>query len=247
MPTTALLIHAGIADHTMWEPQRALLDAAGLRVVAPDLRGFGDAPLEPGPYSHVRDVEALLGDPAIIVGASLGGRVALELALHRPDLVEALVLVAPGLPGWTWSEQTESLWSAEDAAYEAGDFESAAEVCLEQWIDGPRRETGEVDPSLRHTVRQMVLRSYSQQASAGDAAEEKQILDPPIEDRLGEIACRTLVVSGDEDRDEMIAIAKHLATTIPDARLATIAGASHLPSLERPDLFNPLLLDYLRS
>ena len=54
---------------------------AGYRVLAPDLRGFGQQPLEPAPFSYVRDVEALLDGPTAVVGNSLGGRVALELAV----------------------------------------------------------------------------------------------------------------------------------------------------------------------
>ena len=79
-----LLLHAGIADSRMWQPQIEALEAAGYRVIAPDLRGFGERRLEPAPFSNVRDAEAALDGPAAVVGASLGGRVALELAVHRP-------------------------------------------------------------------------------------------------------------------------------------------------------------------
>ena len=93
-----LLLHAGIADSRMWEPQRIALEAAGRRVLAPDLRGFGSRPLETGPFSYVDDVTSLLSGPTDVVGCSLGGRIALELALGRPELVARLVLFAPGLP-----------------------------------------------------------------------------------------------------------------------------------------------------
>src|SRR6478736_1890123 len=107
---TVLLLHAGIADKRMWQPQVEVLREAGYRVIAPDLRGFGEHRLEPGPFSHVADVEALLDGPTAVVGCSLGGRVTLELALHRPDLVERLVVIAPGLPGWSWSQATRAGW-----------------------------------------------------------------------------------------------------------------------------------------
>ena len=102
--STVLLLHAGFADSRMWRPQVDVLGAAGYRVIASDLRGFGDRRLQPVPFSHARDAEALLDGPAAVVGCSLGGRVALELAVHRPDLVQRLVVIAPGLPGWDWSE-----------------------------------------------------------------------------------------------------------------------------------------------
>src|SRR5882724_11701072 len=132
--STVLLLHAGIADSRMWEPQIEVLGAAGYRVLAPDLRGFGQRVLEPAPFSHVRDVEALLDGPTVVVGSSLGGRVALELAVLRPELVERLVVIAPGLPGWEWSDETRAGWAEEEAAFERGDVEAAAEASFRLWV-----------------------------------------------------------------------------------------------------------------
>ena len=89
-----LLLHAGIADRRMWAPQVEALEAAGHRVVAPDLPGFGDAALEPPTIDYVAFAAELLDDPAAVVGCSFGGRVALELAGSQPELVRKLVLVA---------------------------------------------------------------------------------------------------------------------------------------------------------
>ena len=239
--STVLLLHAGIADSRMWQPQVEALEAAGHRVIARDLRGFGDRRLEPAVFSNVRDAEAVLGGPAAVVGASLGGRVALELALHRPDLVERLVVIAPGMPGWEWSEDTKVGWAAEEEAYEAGDFDRAAEASVRLWIDRP-----ETDPSVRALVKQMVLRSYEMQQGAWEAgASEEEVLDSPVLGRLGEIHCPTLVLVGDDDVADMSAIAAHVAGAIDGARLVTVAGAAHLPSLERADEVNALLLTFL--
>jgi 3-oxoadipate enol-lactonase len=245
---TVLLLHAGIADSRMWRPQIEVLEAAGYPVIAPDLRGYGERRLEPAQFSHLRDAEALLDGPAAVVGNSLGGRVALELALHRPDLVERLVLIAPGLPGWEWSEETRAGWDAEEAAFEAGDFEAAAEAAVRLWVDGPNRSPDDVDPDLRAQVTAMVLRSYELQEGAWEAdAREEDVLDPPVGERLGEIRCPTLVLVGADDVADMRAIAEHLAASIGDARLVSVAGATHLPSLERAEEVNDLLLAFLGS
>jgi pimeloyl-ACP methyl ester carboxylesterase len=70
--------------------------------------------------------------------------------------------------------------------------------------------------------------------------------EPSAEARLEEITAPTLVVVGSEDVEDILVMAERLAATIPDARLETIAGAGHLPSLERPEELNRLLLDFLR-
>jgi 3-oxoadipate enol-lactonase len=246
--STVLLLHAGIADTRMWQPQVAVLEAAGHRVVAPDLRGFGERRLEPVPFSYVRDAETSLDGPSAVVGCSLGGRVALELALHRPDLVQRLVVIAPGLPGWEWSDETRAGWAAEEEAYEAGDRERAAEASVRMWVDGSGRSAEDVDPDLRGAVTEMVLRSYEMQDGAWAAgADEEDVLDPPIRGRLGEIRCPTLVLVGEYDVADMQGIAAHLADSIDGARLVTIADAAHLPSLERPAEVNALLLGFLEE
>src|SRR5688572_6897155 len=108
-----LLLHAGIADRRMWAAQVEALDAAGHHVIAPDLPGYGEAALEPGEVAYVDVAASHLTRPAAVVGCSFGGRVALELALHRPELVERLVLVGAGLGGWDWSEATQAGFAEE--------------------------------------------------------------------------------------------------------------------------------------
>lgn len=236
-----LLLHAGIADSRMWQPQVEALGAAGHRVVAPDLRGYGERPHEPGAFSHVRDVEHVLDGPAAVVGNSLGGRVALELALHRPELVERLVLISPGLPGWSWSAETRAGWAAEEEAFERGDRDGAAEASLRLWIDGSR-SPDEVDADFRSSVRAMILRSYELDLPG---AEEEELPGGSVAERLPEIRCPTLVLVGEDDVSDMRDIAAHVAASIEDAQLVTIPGASHLPSLERPDATNAELLPFL--
>ena len=114
------------------------------------------------------------------------------------------------------------------------------------WVDGPRRSPEQVDSVMRSAVRAMVLRSYELQQHAWEAgASEQDILDPPVNRRLGEVLCPTLVLIGTEDVTDMQAIAAHITDSIHNARLIHVSGAAHLPSLERADQVNTLLLDFL--
>lgn len=243
--TDVLLLHAGIADSRMWAPQLKALQERGCRTIAPDLRGFGETALERERFSYVADAAALLDRPAVVVGCSLGGRVALELAVARPELVERLLVIAPGLPGWEWSDETRAGWAAEESAFERGDVEAAAEASVHMWVDGPRRSPEDVDRGVREKAREMVLRSYVLQKDAWENGAEEEGLDPPVTARLAEISCPTLVVVGDEDVADMLSIAERVADSVPGARLEIVGGAGHLPSLEQPDVVNALLLDFL--
>ncbi len=234
-----LLLHAGIADHRMWEPQVEALGAAGHHVVTPDLPGFGDARLEPGVVDYVAFATAQLAGPATVVGCSFGGRIALEVAAARPDLVERLVLIGVGLGSWDWSESAQAGFAEEEAAIEQGDLAAAAAQQARMWL------ADDAAPGVRELTQAMVLRSYEQQLPL-EGQVKAAWPDVPAEQRLVEIAAPTLVVVGTEDLDDIAAIAEKLAAEIPGAHLVTVEGAGHLPSLERPDELNRLLLDFLR-
>jgi 3-oxoadipate enol-lactonase len=227
---TVLLIHAGVCDARQWERQAAML--APRRVVAPDLPGFGETPVPAGEFSQLDGIVPLLDGPAAVVGNSLGGRVALQLALARPDLVERLLLVSPGLPGHDWSPEVRASWAAEDEALERGDLAAATEVNVEFWAQ----------PHVRELVRPMQHRAFE----LALAAPEWQELPVPDLDP-GAIGCPTLIAVGEHDVRDFHEIGARLAAEIPGARLVTIPGAGHLPNLEAPEAFDRLLLEFLED
>ena len=242
-----VFVHEAIADSRMWEPQWVSF-AWRHRLVRMDLAGFGRTPIDRLPVTHARDVVDLLDaleiSAACLVGASLGGRVALEVAVARPDLVQALVLVDAGLPGMEWSETVRAYGAAEDEAVTRGDLTAATELNLRMWVDGPRRGPADVDPVVRATVAEMTQRALELQAPHWERLGE-DLLVPDVAERLAEVRAPTLVVVGDEDVDDMHMLAKRFAAEIPDARLATIAGAAHVPSLEQPEAFDTVVLAFL--
>jgi 3-oxoadipate enol-lactonase len=244
-----VLVHEGICDSGMWDEQWERY-AREFRVLRMDLRGFGRTPLEPGSFSNANDLVEVLErhgfERPALLGVSLGGRAALEVAVARADLVSALVLVAPGLPGRDWSQELQAAWGEEEAALEAGDLAEAVDVNLRTWVDGPRREPEDVDQAVRERVGEMQMRAFELQVPVGDAAEE-ELLVPDLADRLGEVKAPTLILVGDEDVPDMHAIAERLEREIPGSRRETIANTAHVPSMERPREFDELVLPFLRG
>jgi 3-oxoadipate enol-lactonase len=239
-----VFLHAGICDSRMWDPQWDEF-ARDHRVVRCDLRGFGRTPLTPEGFSHPADaielLDALALGPATLVGASMGGGVALQIAVARPDLVSSLVLVDSGVRGHEWSTVVTRAWEQEEAAFERGDFDAAVEVTLRIWFDGPQRSAADVDSELRAKVGEMQRRIYELDIAGAD--EEALVLD--VGERLGEIRVPALVVVGALDVPDLHALADRFERELPKARRATIEDAAHLPSLERPADFNPIAREFL--
>lgn len=243
-----VLLHAGVADRRMWDPQWPALTAER-DTVRLDLRGCGDSTQRPtGTLSAVDDVidtlDALGVDRAHLVGASFGAAVAVEVALTRPALAASLLLSAPGGP--LIPEVTPELRAfidAERAALAADDVDAAVEANLAWWVDGPHRVAGTVPSAVRDAVGVMQRRAFELTVDWDDV-EEKE-LDPPALQRLAEIDVPTLVLVGTLDIDAILAAAHRVADDVLGARLVEWPDTAHLPSMERPDDFTALLRDWL--
>ncbi len=243
-----VLLHAGVADRRMWDPQWLPLTAER-DAVRLDLRGFGESiERPPGALSATDDVIDTLAALDIgrchLVGASFGAGVAVEVALTRAEQVGSLLLVAPG--GSLIAEVTPDLrafFDAERSALSRDDLDGAVEANLACWVDGPSRDVGEVDPTIRDLVAQMQRRAFELTAD-WDALEEKE-LDPPALERLREVQVRTLVLVGDLDLDAIRDAARRVTDGIPGARRLNWPDTAHLPSMERPDDFFALLRKWL--
>ena len=242
-----LFLHQGIADRRVWDRQWISF-APSFKLMRCDLAGFGRSPISSIPIAHARDVAHALDElgvsGAVVIGGSLGGRVALELAVGRPDLVRALVLVAAALPGVDWSREVREFGAAEDDAMAAEDLDAATELNLRMWVDGPGRTAAEVDPIVRSAVAEMQHRALELQAPHWDVLEEEMLV-PDIGERLGAVQVPTLVLVGQEDVDDFQRLATRIADEIPNARLDPIPGAAHVPNLETPLAFDAVVLDFL--
>jgi pimeloyl-ACP methyl ester carboxylesterase len=242
-----LQVHAGIANRHMWDPVWDALTSR-FRVIRPDLRGFGETPAATQPFTNWEDLAGLLraldAGPAHVIGVSMGGSSSLDLALAEPDLVDRLVLVAPGQPGWNWAKQLRDDWEAEEAAWQRRDLDEVAWANVRTWVDGPVRG-GEAPAELRQAVFDMYRPALDLQAI--EDAVDGGSLEPPSSGRLGEVAAPTLVVVGELDQPDMMDIGEHLAREIKSATLTRMPGVSHLPPMEDPEAFAALAIEFLEA
>jgi 3-oxoadipate enol-lactonase len=242
-----VLVHAGICDSRMWDEQWGSL-TVGRRVLRYDMRGYGRSPLPPEPYSNGRDLldvmDAAAIDRAALVAVSMGGRVALEVALAEPARVSGLVAVGAGLPDHDWSAAAREFFEAEDAAIARGDLAAAAELNVRFWVDGPHRAPEQVDASVRDRVREMQRRAFELQLDTWEQAEERP-LAVDLADRLAEIEQPTLVLVGADDQPDIHTIADQLVRTLPNAGYESIPNAGHVPNMEQPELFDRLVSAFL--
>jgi 3-oxoadipate enol-lactonase len=225
-----------------WAPQAAAV-AEVARAVVMDNRGTGRSDKPPAPYSIEQmadDVAAVIedaGSAAVVVGASMGGYIAMTLAVRRPDLVERLVLVSTltGGPGSVGvPETTLAAWAAH-AHLPAAEFARATMPLslAPGWVEAhPDEFERLLAARLEHPTPPECWRAQ------WDACE--RFLRVGVPD--GDIGLPTWVVHGTEDRVVPYANTELIRRRIPRAEVVTIDGAGHLCWLERPDEVNRLLL-----
>jgi 3-oxoadipate enol-lactonase len=237
-----VLLHAGSWDARMWEPQFEAFVTAGHTVVRYDQRGYGRSSRFDAPYSPVGDHADLLehlGLPsAAMVGISRGGRLAIDTAIERPELVDALVVACSALSGYRWDAgpEIEAKLEEMERLAEGGELERAAELELSVWTPLS------TDPSTDRLIHDVAMDNRHVAMLDWSLAEQ---LSPPAAERLGQVRARALVMAADHDVGAFQALADVIAAGIPSARKVVIEGADHLPNLRKPDAFNRLVLEFL--
>jgi pimeloyl-ACP methyl ester carboxylesterase len=225
----------------MWSEQLEPLAAAGYRVIALDLPGFGEAPpptVEDAPWSDVLETMDGLGvERAALVGNSFGGAVALRVAAAAPDRVTALALISAPPPDLEEpSPALRTAWEAETSALKRGDVEAAVRAVVEAWtLPGAL-------PELTERVADMQRRALIAQM---DAPEVPEAPDPLDETGLAQLVVPALFAAGERDMADFREGARRMADQLPGARHVEIAGAGHLAPLETPAAFRELLRGFL--
>ncbi|MCC5951132.1 MAG: 2-succinyl-6-hydroxy-2,4-cyclohexadiene-1-carboxylate synthase [Acidimicrobiia bacterium] len=242
-PTRVTLLHGFTQTGACWAPVDDLLRAHGRAVVAPDLAGHGSSTeVTADLWGTARQIAAGLeqqgGEATSVIGYSLGGRVALHLALERPDLVATLVLVGatPGIE----DGQDRAARRAADETLAARVEAIGVSAFLDEWLAQPLFVT--LDPSRANRLER------ERNTAAGLAASLRTCgtgTQEPLWDRLGDLQCPVLAVTGEQDT-KFGAVADRMATAIgPTCTHVILPGAGHAVHLEQPERFAEIVSEWL--
>ena len=237
-----LLIHGLGSSSRNWEKQVNYF-AEKYRVITYDLRGHGRSSKPPGPYSmrgFAEDAAGLLtaleAAPAHVVGISMGGMIAFELAAYYPDLLKSLVIVnsVPDMRVTSPREYLE-MWPR-FLILKALGVRRMGMALGKRLFPKPEQEE----------TRRVFVERWAQNDKRAYEEALRAVLGWSVEARLGEIHCPVLVIAAEKDYWPLD-VKQAYAARMPDARLAVIADARHAVAVERPDEFNQILDEFLAS
>jgi pimeloyl-ACP methyl ester carboxylesterase len=240
-----VFLHAGVCDHRMWHEQMKLAAEKGWHAIAYDRRGYGGTESQDVAFNHLDDLDEILDafdiHAAVFVGCSLGGGLAIDFALRNPGRVIGLVLIGTSVTGAPWSatQEERAIEMAEEDAWERGDLELMNKVQAHEWLDGPRAKSGRVSGSARELFLDMNARALSKPALNHE--EERD----DAWSRVEAINAPTMLIVGDEDFTALIDRHEHLSETMPNSFAAVVEGVAHIPSIERPEMINRMLGEFL--
>lgn len=238
-----VLLHGFPLCRRMWLPQIGALTRAGYRVIAPDLRGYGESPVGEGPLNMDRyadDIVALLDsleiDKAVVGGMSMGGYVLCNLLERYPERVRAaMFLVTRAAADDAEAKGRRTKLAAEAAAGRVAVIADAFQSVL----FGPA-----ATDDLKMLVREWMLRTPPEGMAGGLLA---------MRDRADSIASLpgfelpALVVGAEQDLAVPLGHSHILAQGLPQGRLVSIPGAGHMANMEFPEEFNEALLGFLKG
>jgi len=241
-----VFLHSNAGDRREWQVLARRVSATH-QAVAYDRRGFGETCAAQEDHSAVADVVAVLdavtdGTPAVLVGCSMGGKIALNAALQHPERVRGLMLIAPSVEGAPVPNHPTVLaemlaWAQKAEA--SGDPHRAGAARARLWLDGALAPEGRVQGPTRQLFLEMIGAALRKPA-VGENLDRVQAYE-----RLGEIAAPTLVIQGDLDFPHIQERSRHVAAMVPGGAWYGMAGVAHLPALEQPEAIAHILGDFL--
>ncbi|MBB5022263.1 alpha/beta fold hydrolase [Desulfurispira natronophila] len=238
---TILLIHGFPLDSSMWKPQIPFLVKSGYSVLLLDLPGLGQSL-----YKRALSIDEMADEiadmlqttnttPCCVGGMSMGGYVALSLALRHPDCFNKLALIVTRAEADS-EEAREGRYKLAEEVRQNG-TKAAADIFIDKVLDV------DSDPKLRDVVYSIMTKAP---AAGVVAALEAMAQRPDRIATLPEIDALTLVMWAEKDKAMPPESARNMLTGIADASEARLPGG-HLTNMEYPEEFNRALLRFLES
>lgn len=241
--TTVFLLHGFPFDHRMWRAQKQALEAAGFRVVVPDLRGAGKAPMgrgAPTMREYAGDVLRLADRAGIrrfvLAGFSMGGYVAWEIVRQAPERLAGLALIDTRAEPDTEETRAGRLASIDKVKTEG----------MQPLVDAmlPKMLTPAAPRALVDEVRAMMLAQPPAGAVGALAAMAGR---PDARPMLAQVRAPTLILVGQDDPITPPEASKAMAAAIPGARYQVVHGAAHLAPMERADEVSAALVAWMKE
>jgi 3-oxoadipate enol-lactonase len=242
-PTASVvaLVHAIGLDHTMWDDLAAKLRRR-YSVLRIDVRGHGLSDVRDGRYTLAEladDVAAVLDSHSIektnFVGLSLGGMIGQAFALQHPARLQKMVLAC-----------TSSYYGPEGAAMWNGRVKTVTESGTAALADASmQRFFSDAFRAAQPVVVEQYKARLIATATKGYVGCSHALAALDFSNDLVKIAAPTLVIAGELDVGTPPAMSETLTRGIPNARMATIAGAAHLAAVEKPEEFGALVEEFL--
>jgi pimeloyl-ACP methyl ester carboxylesterase len=243
------MIHAGVADSRQWNNEFEYF-AKGYQVIRYDMRGYGKSEPVEGEFSLMSDLETVLAalninEPAIIMGCSMGGGLAMDFALTHPSQMKALIMVDSGPSGLELDVPTPEKFAEAEKAYEDRDWDLLAEVETQIWFDGADRTPEQVDQTLRKLAYEMNRNALDHEAKG--LGKRMPNTESPAFDRLTDLNVPVLVIVGAHDTPYILAASEYMIEKIPKVKKAVIKVGAHLPNMDQPDEFQKIVGSFLNE
>ena len=244
--TSLLLVHGFPLDHSMWNAQiDTLADRAGCRVIAPDLRGFGQSEAGGGVVTMedmADDLAALLdelgiGEPVVLCGLSMGGYVAFQFALKHAQRLAGLILCDTRAMADTPQIAASRRTTAKEVLEEG-----SANLVVAMMPKLFAEFSASDNPQMVESLRRVMLENNAQGTAAAALGMAQR---PDVTASLCKIDCPTLVIVGSQDAISTAAEMRSIADGIPAAEFVEIPDCGHMSPMERPDEVNAAIARFI--
>lgn len=244
-----LMIHAGVADSRQWNNEFESYSGT-YKVIRYDMRGYGKSEPAEGDFNHMQDLGAVLDallvqEPAILMGCSMGGALAMDFALEHPSRVQALILVGSRPSGLDLDVPESPKYALAEKAWQEGNIDLTAEIETQIWFDGVGRDPSNVNPGMRQLAFEMDRRALEHEAKNLGTRLPNSTM--PAYQRLGRVAIPVLIVVGAQDQPSIHAAAEYMVKHLPNVHMVEIEDAAHLTNMDQPREFQDVVGNFLST